>query len=371
MRLLPVLAAILLTTTLAGCSLAPPAPAVQESYQARGFDGETWPRLDNVTLTILDHGAFGAFDDAARLFEALTGAQVVHVEADDSGSALQRAAREKGDPTFDVIYGIDNVLWTRALDEGIFEPYEPLLADRIDPAYRFANGWEATPVDHGFIGVNVDEAKLGAQVLSLDELRAHAASFVTQDPRTSTPGLGFLLATIATYGDAWPAYWSDLFEGGVLVTSGWTEAYEQHFSGGYGVDYGGLGDRAIVTSYTSSPAYESYFGRDPSALATALVAPESTFHQIQTMGVAKGTKNLAAAQAWIEFTLTEDFQALAAPGNAVYPVTIGIDTDTTYGEHDPEPGTFAPAQFDAETLGAQLEGWIARWTQLCEQHDCA
>ncbi|HVM46324.1 MAG TPA: thiamine ABC transporter substrate-binding protein, partial [Candidatus Thermoplasmatota archaeon] len=323
---------------------------------------------------ILDHGAFGAFKEAKARFEALTGAKVVQVSADDSGSVLNRAAREKGDPTFDVIYGIDNILWARAVEEGVFEPYRPLLADRIDPAYLFFEGdvWHATPVDHGFIGINVDEARLGARVEGLDDLRAHAREFVTQDPRTSTPGLGFLLVTIAHYGESgWQAYWRDLFEGGVLVTSGWTEAYEQHFSGGYGADYGGLADRAIVTSYTESPAYERYFGREESALATPLVAPGTTFHQVQTMGIAKGTPNLAAAQAWIEFTLTEDFQALAAPGNAVYPVVRGVSTDDTYGDVDPEPGTFEPARIDAATIGRNLERWLREWTDLCERHDRA
>lgn len=372
MRALLLLSAIL-ALLLAGCSMPVPAPGDKSSsYQAMGFDGTTWPRLDNVTLTILDHGAFGAFEDAASLFENKTGAKVVHVEADDAGSALHRADLEKGEPTFDIIYGIDNVLWTKAVAQGVFTPYKPLLADRIDPAYLFVDGaWHATPVDHGYIGVNVDEAKLGANVTSLDDLRANAAQFVTEDPRTSTPGLGFLLATIATYGEEWPAYWADLFENGVLVTSGWTEAYEQHFSAGYGVDYGGLGDKAIVTSYTSSPAYEAFFGRPADALATPLVAPESTFHQIETMGIANGTKNPAAAEAWIEFTLTDEFQALMAPGNAVYPVVRGVETDTTYGEHDPEPGAFAPAAISAETLGANLEGWLGAWTDLCEQHDCA
>lgn len=357
---------------LAGCSMPAPAGGESPSYREMGFDGTTWPRLDGVTLTILDHGAFGAFDEAARLFENKTGAKVVHVEADDSGSALRRAALEKGDPTFDVLYGVDNILWTKALAEGVFTPYEPLLADRIDPAYRFADTWHATPVDHGYIGVNVDEAKLGANVTTLDDLRAHADQFVTPDPRTSTPGLGFLLATIATYGEeGWEAYWTDLFEGGVLVTSGWTEAYEQHFSAGYGVDYGGLGDKAIVTSYTSSPAYEASFGRPTEALATPLVAPNSTFHQVETMGIANGTRNLAAAQAWIEFALTDELQSLMAPGNAVYPVVKGIETDATYGAHDPEPGTFAPAALDAQTLGANLERWLGEWTELCERNDCA
>ena len=355
--------------------MSAPAPGTSSgalSYREMGFDGTTWPRLDGVTLTILDHGAFFAFDDAARLFENRTGAKVQHVEAADAGGALQRAVQEKGDPTFDVIYGIDNILWTQAVSQGVFESYEPLLADRIDPALRFADTWHATPVDHGYIGVNVDVAKLGANVTSLDDVRAHADKFVTQDPRTSTPGLGFLLATIATYGEGgWQDHWTGLFEGGVLVTPGWTEAYEQRFSAGYGADMGGLADKPIVTSYTTSPAYEAFFGRPADALAVPLVAPQSTFHQVETMGIANGTKQRAAAEAWIEFALTDEFQALMPPKNAVYPVVRGVDTNATFGAHDPEPGSFTPAQLDARTIGAKLEGWLRAWTDLCEARQCA
>lgn len=386
MRLLPLLlSASLLAVALAGCSTPAPSdgattttPAAKAAYQQMGFDGTTWPRLDGVTLTILDHGAFGAFEDAKKLFENRTGAKVVHVEADDSGAALNRAVQEKGDPTFDVIYGIDNVLWTKAVHEGVFQPYTPLLASRVDPAYVFFDRkaeWPATPVDHGYVAINWDPAKVNGTLASLDDVRAHASQFVTEDPRTSTPGLGFLLATIATYPEGsaydWKDYWSDLFENGTLVTSGWTEAYEQHFSAGYGVDYGGAGDRAIVTSYTESPAYERYFGRANESLAKPLVAPNSTFHQVQTMGIAKGTRNLAAAQAWVEFTLTDEFQNLAAPGNAVYPVVKGVSVNDTYGGVDPAPGTFQPAPFTAEELGRNVEGWVREWTDLCEAANCA
>lgn len=379
---LPVVA-LLATLSLAGCMGEEPR-ADARTYREMGFDGQTWPRLDDVTLTILDHGAFTAFDDAKALFENLTGARVEHVSADDSGNMLQRAVGEKGDPTFDVVYGIDNVLWVRALNEGIFEPYTPLLADRVDPSYVFfedgllpeaGTSWPATPVDHGYVAVNWDPAHpalANATLATLDDVAAHAEKFVTPDPRTSTPGLGFLLATIATYGEpGWKSYWNDLFEGGVLVTSGWTEAYEQHFTAGYGASSGGLADKPIVTSYTTSPAYEAYFERDPETLAEVLVAPHSTFHQVQTMGIAKGTRNLAAAQAWIEFTLTDEFQALAAPGNAVYPVVDGVEVNGTFGGIDPPPGSFQPAVFDVVTLGANVERWVREWTELCEAADCA
>jgi len=343
-----------------------------------GFDGTTWPRLDGVTLTILDHGAFGAFEEARKLFENRTGARVVHVEADDAGGVLQRAAAEKGDPTFDIIYGIDNVLWTRAVEEGVFEPYTPLLGTRVEARHAFFDrtaAWPATPVDHGYVAVNWDPAHpalAGANVSTLDDVRTHARHFATPDPRTSTPGLGFLLATVATYGeDGWQDYWRGLFAGGVLVTSGWTEAYEQHFSAGYGADYGGRADKPIVTSYTTSPAYEAHFGRNASALARVVTAPNATFHQVETMGIAKGTRNLAAAQAWVEFALTDEFQALLAPGMAVYPVVAGVDVAGTFGGLDPAPDALQPAPFTAQQLGENVERWVREWTALCEAAGCA
>jgi thiamine transport system substrate-binding protein len=371
----------------AGCASPKAADSGDRSYVEMGFDGSdptgrdanAWPDLVGETLTILDHGAFAAFGDAAARFENLTGAKVEHIEANDAGTALNRAIQDRGSSSADVIYGIDNVLLARAEESGILQPYTPLLAPSVEPQFVFFGSrahWPATPVDHGYIAINADlnHSKLqGATIASLDDVRDHADAFVTEDPNTSSVGLGFLLATIATYGessDGWKAYWEDLFDGGVLVTAGWSEAYEQHFSAGYGIDMGGQGDKPLVASYTESPAYEAYYGRPADQLALPLTAPDSTFQQIQTMAILSGTAHRAAAEAWIEFSLTDAFQELAAPGNGVYPVVSGIDVAATYGGLDPAPGSFQPATFAYRELGANLEGWLTEWTDLCEAHDC-
>jgi thiamine transport system substrate-binding protein len=382
---LPILA-LTFAVLASGCTM-PGGSDDDQSYAELGFDGSdttgrlaaAWPDLDGVTLTVLDHGAFSAFDDAAAQFEILTGAHVEHIEANDAGSALNRAILDKGAPSADVLYGLDNVLLSRAEESGILQPYTPLLSTRVPEAFVFFGApaeWPATPVDHGYIAVNADlaHASLANQsITTLDDVRDHADQFVTEDPNTSSVGLGFLLATIGTYGEGtngWQAYWEDLFDGGVLVTAGWSEAYEQHFSGGYGPSIGGAGDKPIVASYTESPAYEAYYGRPADQLAAVVLSPSSTFQQIQTMAILDGTDNLAAAQAWIEFTLTDAFQELAAPGNAVYPVVAGIDVAATYGGLDPAPGSFEPTRYGYRQLGANLERWLNEWTALCEANDC-
>lgn len=350
-------------------------------------DNITWPDLSGATLRILDHGAFAAFDTAATRFEELTGAEVEHTEEADTGSALNRAILDQGDPQFDVLYGVDNALLLKALTEDVFQRYTPQLAPLVaDDLVFFGDltaGWPATPVDHGYIALNIDHAHeaLGEEgrnttIEDLFDVRANADLFVTQDPRTSTPGLGFLLITIGVFGvdDAydWEDYWDELLAQGVLVTHDWGTAYERHFSGGYGVfTEGHIGDRPIVTSYTESPAYEAYFGAEEVAdvLLTHQNRP-AAFHQVQTMGVLKNTPNQAVAEAWIEFTLTTDFQELAAPENAVYPAVAGLSTEDTYGDVDPQPGTFGTVGMDWRDIGANLDAWLAAWTALCEKHDC-
>ena len=221
-------------------------------------------------------------------------------------------------------------------------------------------------------------------------MRAAACLFVTQDPRLSTPGLGFMLITIATYGEVdatntydWLDYWTDLFTGGVRITPDWTTAYATYYSGGYGIwEEGHIGDRPIVTSYTESPAYEWYWDMmadeddrrwqsNASLLPSVVLDGPSAFHQIQTMGILRGTPDLAVAQAWIEFTLTDDFQEHAAKDLAVYPVVDTIDVDEVYDDVDPAPGSFQTADLDYATIGANLDAWLTAWTDLCEEHDCA
>lgn len=363
--------ALMLVAALAGCFNQ---PTDERSYIELGFDGTTWPDLHGAQVVILDHGAFDyIFGPTKELFEAKTNGTLKHVAAQDTGDALNRAIREKDRPSFDVVYGLDNAYLGKAVTNGALRPYTPLLAGRVLPQYVFFDAdqpWPATPADHGYIAINVDP-RANLTIEDLGDVRAQANRFVTQDPRFSSPGLGFLLATTATFPDGapydWHDYWNDLFAGGVTITTDWTTAYTQHFTGGYGQwEPGFTGTKPIVTSYTTSPAYELYYGAPEQN--TLVLGPKMTFHQIETVALAANPRNLAAAQAFIEFVLTDEFQDLHAANNAVYPVVAGIDVAKVYNHTDPAPGSFAPAPLTYDQLTANVERWVREWTDLYEAH---
>jgi thiamine transport system substrate-binding protein len=390
---------------LAGCAnpfAGDETPYVEMEGYVRdtvGENGTHWPDLSGQTLTILDNGAFSSRDEAVRRFENLTGVKVKVEQGGDTGSALKKLGDRRGDGTYDIVYGLDQAYLGKAQRLGLLRPYTPALADRVDRSFLFfgeAGTWPATPVDHGWVAINVDphyrdrngtDPFGGETVDSLAKVRKYADLLAVPSPVNSSPGLAFLLVTIATYGENpdygtpyydWKAYWRDLLQGTtrrgatqppcILVTKDWTEAYEQHFSGGYGAppDGKGLADKPLVVSYTESPAYEIHFGRDPAKAAQLVLEPGSTWHQVQTMAIANGTRNLAAAQAWIEYTLTDHFQGMRADPDGVYPVVAGIDTDAVYGEHDPDPGSFRPAHLDYHRITERLDGWLSDWRKLAE-----
>jgi thiamine transport system substrate-binding protein len=159
------------------------------------------------TLTVMTHDSFAISEDVIALFEDEHDVRVQFVRGGDTGTALNQAILTKGNPLADVFYGVDNTFLTRALEEDLFIPHDSPLLAHIPDAFKLDPGNRAQPVDYGDVCINYDKAYFAANNLpvpaSLEELTApqYAGLLVTQNPATSSPGLAFLMATIAHFGE--------------------------------------------------------------------------------------------------------------------------------------------------------------------------
>ncbi|HTH06175.1 MAG TPA: thiamine ABC transporter substrate-binding protein, partial [Ilumatobacteraceae bacterium] len=197
-------------------------------------------------------------------FTADTGIEVALVKSQDAGTMLSKAILTAGNPEGDVMWGVDNTLLSRAIEERVFDEYEsPAVAD-LDPRFTtLVPDGEATPVDYGDVCVNFDIAALKAAGLApptaFEQLAQpeYASKLVVENAGTSSPGLAFLLASIAEFGeDGWEAFWTQLHDNGVQVVDGWNEAYYTSFTRAGG-------DRPLVVSYGSSPPFEVLYATEP------------------------------------------------------------------------------------------------------------
>ncbi|MCW1967378.1 MAG: thiamine ABC transporter substrate-binding protein, partial [Anaerolineae bacterium] len=222
------------------------------------------PQFAGKTLTVVTHDSFSLNKKLIAGFELQTGAKVNVTKSGDTGAMLNKLILSKASPLGDVVFGIDNTFSSRALDADLFEPYAPKGLDGIPAALRLDKENRLIPIDYGFVNLNYDLNHFKTQGLAVpqtlrDLTKAdYKGKLVVQNPATSSPGLAFMLASIATFGESgnytWKDFWRDLRKNEVVVTSGWEQAYYDKFSGG-----SGKGNVPMVGGCFTGPAAEVFF----------------------------------------------------------------------------------------------------------------
>ena len=317
-------------------------------------------------LVVMTHDSFAISEEIITAFEAEQGFKVTIVKSGDTGSALNRAILSKEAPIADVFYGVDNSFLSRAIEEEIFEPYDSPMLASIDEQFKLDPTNAALPVDYGDVCINYDRAvfnesgvpiPLGFESLSNP---LYKDMLVVQNPATSSPGLAFLLATIAYFGeDGYLEYWEALRANGVLVVNDWESAYYGSFSPYAGVESG----RPLVVSYATSPAAEVIFAAEEleESPTGGLTAPGTCFRQIEFVGILKGTEKRAMAEAFIDYMLDVDFQADIPMHMFVYPVNTNVEIPTVFEDHDGIVNE--PATLDPELISDKRDEWIQAWDE--------
>ena len=315
-------------------------------------------------VVLVTHDSFAIPKQVKAAFERESGLKLKILQGGDAGEAVNRALLTKGNPQGDVLFGIDNNLLSRALDEGLFEPYEAKGLDGVDSRYVLDPTHQVTPIDHGDVCLNIDRKWFATRGIapptSLADLTAprYRKLLVVENPATSTPGLAFMLATVARFGaNGWQEYWRQLRANGVLVVDGWEEAYTARFSGAGG----SKGKRPIVVSYATSPAAEVIFAAKPPATAPTAVVVDSCFRQLELAGVLDGAKNVAGAHVLIDFMLSERFQASVPESMFVLPVRDGTRLPDAFRRYAVSPPR--PLELPAAEIGRNRDRWIDEWTQ--------
>lgn len=312
------------------------------------------------TVVLVTHDSFSLPKRLIRAFEEESGYDLELRSGGDAGALTSQLVLTAEDPIGDVAFGVDNTFGSRAVEAGVFEPY---VGERPAGVEDFLLPGDdegvLTPVDNGDVCVNVDLTWFEREGIdpprTLDDLTdpAYADLFVTSGATTSSPGFAFLLATIAAYGEDWPAYWEDLLANGAKVVKGWEDAYFVDFTAG-----GGDGDRPIVLSYDSSPAFTT----DGEGGTTTAALLDTCFEQVEYVGVLAGAANPAGARAVVDWLLTEDVQAALPDSMYVFPVRDGVALPADWADFAPRPDE--PLAVDPADIDANRDTWLRDWQEI-------
>jgi thiamine transport system substrate-binding protein len=328
---------------------------------------------DADTLRILTYDIAAFSQEMLDEFTNTSGYDVELIRADDAGGILEQMLQTQGVPQADIAVGLDNTYLQTAIDFCLLQPHDT-VAPNLDPAATTPyQGPYALPFDQGDVCLNVDEDGLNeterTMPTDLWELTNEEWNGKTAfpSPVTSSPGRAFMIATVDYFEnddnattDAFD-WWSAMAENQARFTTGWTEAYEIHYSGGYG-EYveGHIGDALLTVSYCHSPGVEAYYGGN-STHSTSITIERSTFHQVEYAGITNGAENVDGANAFLSYLLSEEINRnmpennlmLSVLENPTFPETDG------YQWHTDEPEL--NSNISVERIAESMDSWLDQW----------
>ncbi len=362
-RLRGLIAGLLLVLLMSGLAIA------QESTPEATREPTLPPVPEDATpLTVVTHDSFDISEAVLRAFEVEHAIDVEILRAGDAGQMVNQLVLSRGNPPGDVAFGVDNTFLSRALNGEIFVPYESPGLENVDARFVIDDEHRVTPIDYGDVCLNYDISYFEDNELAVPEsLRdltdpAYEGLLVVQNPATSSPGLAFLMATIAEFGEpgdendySYLDYWQELVNNDVLITDGWSDAYFTYFTEG-----SEDGTYPLVVSYASSPPF-TYNEEIDDVTTASIVADGTCFRQIEFAGILDGAENVEAAQMFIDFMLSESFQEDMPLRMFVFPVNETADLPELFADYAQVPQN--PATVAVERIENNREEWINAWTE--------
>lgn len=308
---------------------------------------------EKPTLTVYTYSSFAGRYGPGRVikerFEAVCGCVLEWVASDNASAMVGRLRLEGQQTRADVVLGLDMNVAAEARATGLFAAHGQSLDGLSLPVAW--NDPDFAPFDYGHLAFVYDSDKLKTPPASLRELidNPNGPRIVLQDPRTSAPGLGFLLWMRQVHGEGVDAAWAKLRPRIVTFTRGWSEAYGLFLKG----------EADMVLSYTTSPAYHIAVEKKTNFRAASFA--EGHYLHVEMAGMTRTSRQPELARRFIAFMLSEPFQSAIPEGNFMYPVRLpaaGLPASFADLVRPPRSLTFSADEVQANRR-AIIDAWLA------------
>lgn len=391
--------ALAITVSLAGCANTQNNSADSAAIQpgeSPDYPGQTVNPDEIVVpapegnVVLVTTNSFAISDETKAAFEAESGLTLTVLPVGSAGILANQLVLTRDHPLGDAFFGVDNTFISRLIDNDVVVP------GFRGPHLDFLEGYISdsaglTPITQGDVCLNVDTQWFAAQNIappnSLADLvdPTYRGMTVVLNPATSSPGMAFLLTTIAAFGDpsrglditaapntwnnylsrpnldpqgisSWQDFWTRLRANDVWVSDSWSDGYFSDFSGA-----GEGGQRPIVVSYASSPA--STLNSDGTATTTAALL-NTCFRQVEFAGVLQNANNVPGAEALIEFLISTTFQQDLPTQMWVYPIRPDVELPADWAQFAPQAQIGESFGVGPAAIEQNREGWLEEWTQI-------
>jgi len=362
----------------------------QGNIETLEINAEDYSLVIYTYESLLDDPGYD-FVEAYANYSGIPESEINVVYMEDANSIMSKAILEKDNPSADVLIGLDNIMIHEAKREAILQIYNsPTLVNISSNLITNLDSEKyLLPYDYGIIALWFDLNRINfvtnpeLEYITLDRLLEFDLDkkLIVEDPTLSSPGLGFLLWTIAIYGDPnvdfegvlgkdWRDWWSTAKKD-LRITSSWGDAFS--------IYYTYEENRPMMVSYGSSPAYDVCHpeygvgeGNPPPSSAvvswenpTALqVMMSNAWLQIEGIGLVNGAPHEEEAKNFIDWFLDTDLQNNIPLNNWMYPANIHADVPSCFEANSIDPDSIYVILNDVLTpsmINDNLDYWLNEW----------
>lgn len=252
---------------------------------------------------------WGPAAQIAEGFQKQSGTKVRFVSKGDGGALFSSLLDIAKKPNADIVIGLDDRQLEKALKSNLFIPLKLTNLADIQKDLLLDTSNRLVPFDFGQFAFIWDSESSIEPPKSLEDLTkpAYHKKVIIMDPRTSTPGLGFLAWTQAVYKEEWKNYWKRLAPSILAMTPSWDT--------GYGLFT--KGEAPLVLSYSTSPAYHKAY--ENTERYKALKFSDGHPQQIEFAGVLSTSQNKLLAQKFIDYLLSQECQSFLPETQWMFP----------------------------------------------------
>lgn len=317
---------------------------------------------DEGPLTVYTYDSFvsfGAADVISSAFQEQTGRNVRFVATADSRTMLSRliSERESGGTQADAFVGVEandlgtareNDVFQQLSSDGVPNLEHVPVDIRFDPENRLI------PYEHGFITLVYDSEQIDPADVprTFEELVSaqYRDSLIVEDPRTSSPGLSFLLWTIAQRGeDGYIDYWQELMPNVLTITQGWSQAFQLFTDG----------EAPMMVSFSTDHAFDVIV--NDSDKLRVLTLDNQAYRTIFGMGVVRGTDQPELARQFLNVVLSPEVQAQLSETEWMIPANQNARVRNVWWQNVVVPED--PILLPSERVTENLDAWVDRWVR--------
>ena len=294
-------------------------------------------------LVIVTYDVYALTDEVIEEFENEKGISFTNLKLNDAGSILDYLIQHQGREDVDLAIGMDNNFLGTAIEFDLLAESDVNQVGIRNDALGPYSGPLATPFDMGYVCLNYDTEQVDGENLTVptslwnlteEEWRGKVA---LPSPVTSSPGRAFMLATLDYFdwedgNDEFSSWWTAMKDNDVIITSGWSEAYEPHYTGGYG----------------------------EGTKSASLDLPKTSFLQVEYAAAVNGG-NIETASEFINYLISPEVNSLMPTENLMYSVLEGQDLPEENGYLLNSVIPQQPSQISMNDISENIELWLEEW----------